>query len=243
MDDDDTTTARAGGRGPRRLLVLGANGPTGREVVQQGLDRGHEVHALTRHPEGFPLRHERLRVVAGDATDRSTIEGAVAATDAVISAIGARFTLGAVDVYSMSAHLLVTAMSRRGGGRLVVVTSSGVPRTHPRDGFLQRTSSRLLRETFGRTVYDDMTRLEAYVSSSDLDWTIVRPPGLLTRPKHGYDVAEGEIEGMLCTRADLAEMLLDQLDDDRFLRRIAAVSSPGLTVGAVEMVRTEMLKR
>ena len=67
----------------RRLLLLGANGPTGREVVRQALDLGHEVHALTRHPGAFPLRHDRLDVITGDATDRDVIDDAVARADAV----------------------------------------------------------------------------------------------------------------------------------------------------------------
>lgn len=61
-----------------------------------------------------------------------------------------------------------------------------------------------------------MERTEELVSTSSLDWTIVRPPGLTDKPGTGYAVAENSIDGPYCARSDLAAMLLDQLDDDRF---------------------------
>ena len=226
-----------------RLLVLGANGPTGRHVVQQALDRGHEVSALTRRPDSFPLRHERLQVLAGDATDRAVIDDAVAQTDAVICTIGAKFTRHVVDVYSTSAHLLITAMAKHDRQRLIVVTSSGVAPAQHRHGPVQKGSYLLMRHTFARTVYDDMARMESYVTASDLDWTIVRPPGLTNTPGQGYKTRETEIDGAFCARPDLAEMLLDQLTDDRYVRTIAAVTTPGLSVSARQMFKEEVLKR
>ena len=226
-----------------RILALGANGPTGRETVQQALNRGLEVHALTRHREDFPITHERLRVIAGDATDPSVIDAAVATTDAVICTIGASFTRHPVTVYSISAELLVAALRRHGRRRLIVVTSSGVASSHQRKGAVQRASFAIMRGPVGRTVYDDMAKMESVVSASDLYWTVVHPPGLSSEAGRGYAVAENEIEGNFCTRADLAEMLLDQLDDDRFLRKVAAVTTPGFSVSAIQMFRVEVLKR
>ena len=229
----------------RHVLVLGANGPTGRRTVQQALDRGLSVEAVTRHPEAFPLRHERLHVIAGDATDPATIDAAVAPCDAVVSTIGAAFTRRPVEVYSASVALVVAAMQRHGLRRLLAVTSSGVATGSERhDGSrLAHGAQVLFRRTVGRTVYDDMERMEAVVSATSLDWTIVRPPGLTDEPGTGYAVAETWIDGPYCAREDLAAMLLDQLDDDRYVRRIAAVTTPGLRVDTLATVRRELLKR
>lgn len=226
-----------------RLLVLGANGPTGRRTIRLALDRGYGVAALTRHPETFPLSHPRLRVIAGDATDARTIDSAVADTDAVICTIGAKFTLGPVDVYSTTAKNVITAMRRHRRQRLIVVTSEGVDETRERTGLLQRASFTVMRRVFGRTVYDDMMRMEALVLGSDLDWTVVRPPGLTDEPGTGYATAEDSIDGAFCARDDLAAMLLEQLTDPRYVRRVAAVCTPGLDVGVLSMVRQEILKR
>lgn len=228
---------------PRRVLVLGANGPSGRRTVQQALDRGLGVEALTRRPQTFPIRHERLRVVAGDATDPAILDAAVATCDAVISVIGTAFTRRPVDVYSATARLVVAAMERHGQRRLLAVTSAGVrPADAHEGGLVQGLLFSVFRRTVSRTVYDDMERMEAIVSASGLDWTIVRPPGLTDEPGTGYAVAEDRIDGPFCARSDLAAMLLDHLDDDRFVRRIAAVATPGLRVSAVRTIRRELLK-
>lgn len=230
---------------PRRLLVLGANGPTGRRVVQQALDRGHAVVASTRRPESFPLEHDRLRVVGGDATDPSVVRRAVAGCDAVVCAIGTAFTRRPVTVYSRTIDGVLAAMPEAGCRRLLAVTSSGViPSAQRHDlGVAGRAFHRFARRTFGRTVYDDMERMEAAVGDSPLDWTVVRPPGLTDEPGTGYVTAETFIEGAYCSRDDLAAMLLDQLDDTRYVRRVAAVTTPGLHVDTLQTIRKELLKR
>ena len=228
-----------------RVLVLGANGPSGRRTVEQALARGLQVDAFTRHPETFPIQHERLRVIGGDATDPTVLDAALAPCQAVISVIGAKFTRQPVEVYSASARLVIAAMQRHGQRRLVVVTSAGLTPIRERQdtSFLERALAPLARKTFGRTVYDDMERMESVVSASSLDWTIVRPPGLTDEPGTGYAVAETWISGGYCARDDLATMLLDQLDDHRFLRRVAAVSTPGLQVKTLQTIRRELFKR
>ena len=244
-DSAATPPSTDGGRRPRqsRLLVLGANGPTGRRTVQQALARGYDVQALTRHPATFPLQHGRLQVVAGDATDDGVVDAAVAGTDAVICTIGTSFTRQPVEVYSTSARLLVESMGRHRKRRLIVVTSGGVDTSHQPEGIVGRLSRSVMRDHLGRTVYDDMEKMESTVSASDLDWTIVRPPGLTDEPGTGYAVAETSIDGPFLSRDDLARMLLDQLDDDQFTRKVAAVTTPGLRVGALYMLRREVLKR
>ena len=51
------------------------------------------------------------------------------------------------------------------------------------------------------------------------------------------------MNGAYCARDNLATMLLDQLDDHRYLRKVAAVTTPGLHVRTVETIRRELLKR
>ncbi|WP_167582794.1 NAD(P)-dependent oxidoreductase [Kineococcus rubinsiae] len=226
-----------------RLLVLGANGPTGRHLVRQALGRGYRTHALTRHPETFPIHHDRLDVIAGDATDESTIDAVVADSDAVVCTIGTSFTRHPVRVYSATAHQLVEAMRRHDKRRLVVVTSASLTPSDQSGRTVGKACRSLMRNYVGKTVYDDMAEMEALVSVSGLDWTIVRPPGLTDEAGAGYAVEETEVKGGFCSREDLAAMLLDQLQDDRFLRKVAAVATPGLRVGALHMLRHEVLKR
>ena len=226
----------------QRLLVLGANGPTGRLTVQQALDRGYAVTALTRHPESFPIEHDQLTVLGGDATDPATIQSALHDCDAVISTIGTAYTRKPVKVYSASGRLVVDAMRRTSLRRLIVVTSMGAPKEVQQKGLVQTTIMRLLRNTLGRTLYDDMLKLEQIVASSGLDWTIVRPPGLSNDPGTGYAVADTYLDEPGMTRADLAAMLLDQVHETTWIRHTVGAATPGLRLDPIKMIRHEVLK-
>src|SRR4051794_2962709 len=106
-----------------RIAVFGANGPTGRHLTAQALAAGHEVVAVTRRP-GSPPARPGLHVAVADATDPAAVDAAVKGTDAVLSALGARFSKGTISLYSASATAITDAMARHGVKRLLAISSS-----------------------------------------------------------------------------------------------------------------------
>jgi putative NADH-flavin reductase len=73
-----------------KVVVFGSTGGTGRQLVEQALEEGHQVTALARHPEKFPMQHEHLRIVQGDVLDSDCVVAAVSGQDAVMSALGTK---------------------------------------------------------------------------------------------------------------------------------------------------------
>jgi putative NADH-flavin reductase len=71
-----------------KLLVLGATGGTGLEVIRLAKERGHAVTALVRNPEKLARFDSRIGVIKGDLLSRSELEAAVQGQDAVLSAFG-----------------------------------------------------------------------------------------------------------------------------------------------------------
>ena len=43
-----------------KIALLGASGRIGQRITLEALVRGHEVKALVRNPEGFPITHPHL---------------------------------------------------------------------------------------------------------------------------------------------------------------------------------------
>jgi len=204
-----------------RIVIFGANGPTGRILTKQALDAGHTVVAVTRHPEAFPLHHERLQVMRGDVLDLALVEQAVAGQDAVLSTIGAPFSRKPITVYSQGTANMIQAMNHHGIRRLVVVCS-GATNPHPdsQEGFIFR---RIIKPIVGRTLYADMSRMEALVKESDLDWTIIRAARLFdTSTVTHYQVAQAYIVpgGRKTSRTDLADFMLQQLTADEYVRDV-----------------------
>src|SRR3954465_9476134 len=101
---------------PMNIVVFGANGPTGRLVVEQANAAGHKVPAVTRHPDTFPV--PGARVVEADVYDPRAVEHAVAGQDTVISALGVPYSRNPVGVYSTGITHITQAMAEHGVSRL-----------------------------------------------------------------------------------------------------------------------------
>ena len=69
-----------------KLFVIGATGRTGRNIVQQALERGHHVSAFVRSPESISLTNDRLTVLKGSVMDDNQLFEAMQNHDAVLSA-------------------------------------------------------------------------------------------------------------------------------------------------------------
>ena len=72
-----------------KLLVLGASGKTGSEVVRQALDAGHEVTAFVRDRAKLSITDAGLRVSTSDAVSFDELRAALQGQEAVISTLGA----------------------------------------------------------------------------------------------------------------------------------------------------------
>jgi nucleoside-diphosphate-sugar epimerase len=229
-----------------RIVVFGANGPTGRLLTAQSVAAGHETVAVTRHPGSFPLRDDRLAVLPGDVLDADQVDLAVEGADAVLSVLGVPFGKAPVEVYSRGAAHVLDAMKRHDVARLVVVSSGAVTgEDEPTGGLLfNRVLQPYVVKRLGRTVYDDMRRMEDLVAGSDTDWTILRPSGLYELPAvTDYSLTEEHGPGRFTARVDLADAMLGQVDDDRFVRKVAHVITTEANPRLLPMLLREALRR
>ncbi|MGZ4666709.1 MAG: NAD(P)-dependent oxidoreductase [Frankiaceae bacterium] len=229
-----------------KLAVFGANGPTGRLLTQLALAEDHDVVAFTRRPGAFPIEHRRLAVAAGDVHDAAAVAAAIDGTDAVLSALGVPFAKAPVSVYSDGAVNIIAGMRGAGIKRLACVSSS-VLGSHPEPlgGFIfEKIMQPYVVSKLGRTVYDDMRRMEAIVSGSDLAWTIVRPSGLFEAPAvSAYGVAIDHIGHRFTARIDLADCLLRQAVSDTYVRSAIAVATPGARPSMLKLIWQEGIRK
>jgi putative NADH-flavin reductase len=224
-----------------KLVIFGANGQTGRLATALALDAGHEVVAVTRRPREFPLSGPGLTIAEADARDASAVGSVVASADAVVSTLGATFTREPVDTYSVGSANIVAGMRAAGTRRLVVVSSSAAYPTHrTRVPLMLRVVEPIITKTIGKTVYDDMRRMEDLVRDSGLDWTIVRPSGLFDLPEPtGYVAGEVDPVGAFTARIDLADYLVSLAADSSAARRTVVVSTTESTPSLLQMIRRE----
>ena len=103
-----------------KLVILGATGGTGRELVRQALARGHDVTALARDPSRIESSATGvLHRIKADVRDPASIAAAIGPSSTVLSALGA--TGGDSGVLSAGARALEAA----GAGRILWLGAYG----------------------------------------------------------------------------------------------------------------------
>ena len=202
------------------VLVFGAAGKTGNLVLEKARAAGHTVTAFVHNPN-FHAIGVRLRT--GDAGNLSDVRDAVASQDAVIDTIGGKTPYKATDLEASAARNIVAAMQAEGVRRLLVVSMMGVGDSAEQAPFWYK---HLLLPTFLRGATPDKTNMEAAVRSSDIDYTIARPPILSDDPAKGsYQVIPAPTKAHKITRADLAQFLVDQLTSNSYLKQAVVVAN------------------
>jgi uncharacterized protein YbjT (DUF2867 family) len=207
---------RAAGLTNVRLAVFGATGPTGRILVNDALDAGHDVTAYARDPGKLALEHARLRVIAGQLDDDAAIDDAIDGADAVISVLGPGKGHTGTPI-AQGTQRIVDAMHRHGVRRLVATATPSA--RDDRDRFDPRFAPMIgLVRLLVRAAYADIIATAAVVRGSSLDWTLLRLPLLKDGPagpvRTGYTGLGAGRVGLRLSRASLAAHLLRTASDN-----------------------------
>jgi putative NADH-flavin reductase len=205
-----------------KLVVLGATGGTGLEIVRQSVAHGHSVTALVRSPERLKPFRDRITIRQGDLLDSAELEQAIEGHDAVLSGFGPRVPVSRTDADLLQrfAIALSSAMPWAGVGRVVMESVA----------FLFRDSivppAYLLGRLFFPRTVADASAMERIFAESELDWTMVRPPELTDKPYTGkYRVREGHLPrfGFTISRADVADFMIKAVENRSSIGKIVGI--------------------
>jgi uncharacterized protein YbjT (DUF2867 family) len=199
-----------------RLLVFGATGGTGQEIVAQALAQGHQVIAFARRPEAVTQKDANLTIAQGDALDKEAVSRAVAGCDAILSALGTR---GGASSLIEATRNIVDAAKAHGAQRSLWVSSWGVGESLNQMGWLARNviAGMVLKATL-----EEKARQERVIMESGFPWIIARPGGLTDGPRTGVyqcvpSNAKVTLNRLQISRADVADFLLKNVADETWL--------------------------
>ena len=209
---------------PERILIVGATGGTGGQLVAQALERGYTVTALARDPSRLQVTHPRLTVARGDVLDDASVDSATRGQDAVLSALGHNRYFGPTRILSRGTGNILRAMEAHGVSRFVCETSLGIGDSAFRLGLYYTLFVIPVILPF---YFWDKTRQERVIAASRAQWVIVRPGALTYGGKRGVVRQGSGIGNSLTTvrisRADVAAFMLNQLESDTYVG-----ASPGV---------------
>jgi putative NADH-flavin reductase len=210
-----------------KLLIIGATGATGRELVNQAITQGHEVTALVRDAAKAAFAPP-VKMVVGDVLEASSLKDALTGQEAVISSLGSAASgpFKEMTLLSEGTRNLVAAMQAQGVNRFVCITGVGAGDSKGHGPWYYNW---LIQPLMLRGVYNDKTRQEGIVGGSGLDWTLVRPAILTNGAPKGAEAVRTFIElagiqvGTI-SRSDVAAFCLRELGDGRYQRQAPVIT-------------------
>ena len=207
-----------------KLVVLGATGGTGTELVRESLKGGHSVTAFVRNTARLHEFKGRIRIEEGDLLDRGALAKVLENHDAVLSGFGPRVPIARSDAHLLEqfAAVLTGAMEEARVRRLVIISTAFLFK----DSIVSPTY--LLGKLLFPSVVSDSAALERTVQESAVEWTIVRPPQLTDGPMTGcYRERIGHLPrfGFKISRADVAHYIVKAIEKGDVMRKIVGISN------------------
>lgn len=204
-----------------KILVIGATGKTGLQIVERALAVGHDVTAFARHAVAM-ADLEGLTKRTGDVLDADAVDAAVRGHDAVLVSIGP-VDGSPPDLCARATMNVVAAMRRHGVRRLVCMTGALIGHPAEHLGWMYR----FMRAMTPARVLDDRRAQERIVRESGLDWTLVRPTRLTDEPSRELHVGEDVDIGAFAhvARSEVARFMVDQIGREELVGHAVAMAA------------------
>ena len=202
------------------LLIAGAGGVLGRELVRQALARGDHVAALVlRKGELRVIEHPRLRIIEADVTKSAQLAGICKGLEYVISCIG---------ITRLKGNLTHEVVDYQGNRNLLEEAQrSGIAKF----GFISPAGTEL---GLGHApLVDAKYRFEQALQASGVPWVLFRSGGffpdiadMLKLAAKGplYAIGKGDSRSTPVHIPDLAAVMLDEMD--RQTNAVVGVGGP-----------------
>ncbi|MFD0998084.1 NAD(P)-dependent oxidoreductase [Ohtaekwangia kribbensis] len=209
------------------ITVFGGTGATGLLVIEKALQSGHTITAYARTPTKIPIQHKNLRILKGELVEFNKIEEAMKGADVVISILGpTQHTKGLVIAEGIKN--IVEVMKKAEVKRLIAIATPSFRDSNDKFQFGFSLSAFMVKNLL-RDSYDNIVLAGKYIAESNLDWTIVRIPMLSNKTATGNVnvgyLGDGTINLFSLSRADLADFLLQQINNRKYIHKAPAISN------------------
>ncbi|MEH7115231.1 SDR family oxidoreductase [Neobacillus niacini] len=151
------------------ILILGATGRVGGQIVTHALHDSHHVTVLVRTPEKIQIVNENLTIIQGNVLNKDDIIRAMHGIDFIISALNTDGT----TTLSESMSYIIEAMENKGIQRIITVGTAGILQSRVTPNVLRYQSIESKRKSVSAA--EEHFKVYDMLRQSNLEWTIVCP--------------------------------------------------------------------
>ncbi|MEA5459389.1 NAD(P)H-binding protein [Arcicella sp. LKC2W] len=207
------------------IAVIGGTGKAGKYLVNQLVQRGFRLKLLIRNPETFQLKNPLIQVVEGNANNATDIHLLMQGCNTIISTLGLGQPSSETNIFSESTKNILLAMTNHQIQRYIVITGLNVNTPFDKKSPKTQFATDWMYANYPKTTADKQTEYDI-LSSSNVDWTLVRLPLIeQTDEKGNIKVSLEDCLEDKISATNLAEFLIEQLTDDRFIKQAPFIAN------------------
>lgn len=228
--------AEEAGSDSLKILVYGATGKIGRHVVDEALNRGHLVTAVSRDPSRITQIHDNLSAVQGDILDPESIASLVVGQDVVIVSVRgivgkSRDPNNAIQRIAVEKVVNVLRDIGDDAPRLIHVGGSGSLEVEPGVLYADKILKVFLPKNLKMEIAGQVLALEYLRTVTDVGWSYATPAKNFTNGKRtgtfrigGNQLLEDSRGKSRISRADFAVALIDEAENAEHVRQRFSVA-------------------
>jgi putative NADH-flavin reductase len=206
-----------------KIAIIGSTGKAGKYLVNQLLNQGFSIKVLLRDPNKLEIASPLVEKIPGDVRNYESLLSLVEGCSALISTLGQ--TKGEEPVFSQAASHIIRAMNAMKVRRYIMLTGLSIDTPHDRKSFLTKLLTFMMKLSF-RAIIDDKQKEYTLWSGSNLDWTVVRVPMIEeTDQARPVKISLTDCPGKKISTTDLANFLISQLSDDRYIGKAPFIAN------------------
>jgi uncharacterized protein len=209
-----------------KIAVFGAGGRIGSRIVDEALNRGHDVTAVVRHPENYTKIHAHLKVAKGDLFNSQDVETGAFDQNAVVSAYSPAAGIPPTTITELVIPL-INGLKQAHVKRLIIVGGAGSLEVSPG---LQLVDTPDFPALYKPASLAHREALKLYQKENELDWTFVSPSAVIepgertgkfrTGTKQLLSDANGK---SFITMEDYAVAVIDEIESPLHVREVMTV--------------------
>jgi len=206
-----------------KILIFGATGGTGKELVEQALKQDYLVTAFVRSPQKLKISNKNLQIIEGNVLSYNDVVNAVKNQDVIFCNLGMPASNKSTLRADGTANI-VKAMQEKGIKRFICQSSLGFGDSKD---VLPWHMKYIIVPLILKNAFKDHKLQESIIEQSNIEWTIVRPGnltnGVITK-NYKYGFSPTDNIKLKISRADVAHFMLSQIDNNHYLHKKVGLS-------------------
>jgi len=206
-----------------KIAVIGGTGKAGKYLFKRLIDQNFRIKVLVRNPDKLNITNPLIEKVIGDVRNYESVYSLIEGCGSVVSTLGQ--TRGEDPIFSQAATTIVKAMNALNVKRYVVITGLTIDTIHDKKSFKTKLLSGIMKICYPAVITDKQKEYDI-LTDSNLDWTVIRLPLIKqTEASGNIKISLTDCPGKEIGSTDLADFIINQLSDNRFIRKSPFISN------------------